>query len=162
MSGGRQLLGRRCRGRGGNNFGSFRARFSDHRCRRRVAGQIARCGWRGLGRVRTRIALISLLLLIVTWTLVATVISLIPRAAVAAIALLIALIAIVTLVATLIPVPAVLLLRRRLGWTLALKFLGRTLETAQLLAQRFNLAFIRRLLPFGFFKQLQQLVELIE
>jgi len=46
--------------------------------------------------------------------------------------------------------------------TLTLRFFGRTLETTQLLAQRFNFALISRLLALGLFEKLKHFVHLIE
>jgi len=58
---------------------------------------------------------------------------------------------------SLIPLSAV-----RRGRALALNFLRRTVEAAQLLAQRFNLLFVGGLLALGQFEQLQHFVELIQ
>src|SRR5678816_3610029 len=60
-------------------------------------------------------------------------------------------------VAALVPVPAGDRLR-----ALALNVLRRTMESAQLLAQRFDLPLVGGLLAFGQFEQLQYFVELIQ
>jgi len=70
---------------------------------------------------------------------------------------LVASIPMITRVAARVPVPA----GYRLG-ALTLNVLRRTAETAQLLAQRFNLPLVGGLLTLDQFKQLQHFIELIE
>ena len=77
------------------------------------------------------------------------------------VALWMTLVAAIALFPALFAMPAVLL-GLLLRWTRTLNLLRRTLETAELLAQRFDLAFVGGLLTFGFLEQFEQLVELIE
>jgi hypothetical protein len=66
--------------------------------------------------------------------------------------------ALVALGTMLLALPA-LLLRRR---TMARPLVRRAMETAQLLAQRVDLALVRRLLPLGLLQHLEHFVELIQ
>ena len=121
---------------------SFRPAFA-FGCRSRI-GSRSLC----LCRIRTLPALIATIPVVtmIAWTPVA---------------LLVALVAVIPLIPALIAMTAVLL-RLLLRRTRALNLLRRTLKTAELLAQRLNLALVGGLLPLGFFEQFEQLVELVE